>query len=307
MAEENKQQQVQGGQQVQQVGMQPPPVTVEKSKNPLEVPVIGDQPRKVTGGTAKELLQTAQIGQEDVVTIRSPRKAAGSEFTVAELVNRFGQTQGEFNTMMQNIVSAEVKTKKLINAKGEIARDQYNPDDANYELQKMRPAERIAFLNELYKRDMFPTDKGPSATGLDSRSVTAMEQFLMLVNSTGYTMDVAKPMVFATYDPVQGLPGTGVAPRKYQVSAPADIRVVADRVAEEIIGRRLTQAQAQQIIKRVQAAERKAGMDTGTEQVQAPQAQTIAQQQIEQRFGAEAQSMRMGEAIRIHEQLMRSM
>lgn len=304
MAEQNTQQQ---GQNVQMAGAVPPPVAIQKTNNPLEVPSVGEKPRTVKGPAAQEFLQTSAVGPEDTITVRTRRMPQGEEFTPAEIARRYGGSQGQINSILNNVVSAEIRSPKLINAKGEIARDQYTPDDANYELQKMRPAERIAFLNELYKRDMFPTDKGPSATGLDSRSVTAMEQFLMLVNSTGYTMDVAKPMVFATYDPVQGLPGTGVAPRKYQVSAPADIRVVADRVAEEIIGRRLTQAQAQQIIKRVQAAERKAGMDTGTEQVQAPQAQTIAQQQIEQRFGAEAQSMRMGEAIRIHEQLMRSM
>lgn len=304
MAEQNTQQR---GQNVQMAGAVPPPVAIQKTNNPLEVPSVGEKPRTVKGPAAQEFLQTSAVGPEDTITVRTRRMPQGEEFTPAEIARRYGGSQGQINSILNNVVSAEIRTPKLINAKGEIARDQYSPDDANYELQKMRPAERIAFLNELYKRDMFPTDKGPSATGLDSRSVSAMEQFLMLVNSTGYTMDVAKPMVFATYDPVQGLPGTGVAPRKYQVSAPADIRVVADRVAEEIIGRRLTQAQAQQIIKRVQAAERKAGMDTGTEQVQAPAPQTIAQQQIEQRFGAEAQSMRMGEAIRIHEQLMRSM
>lgn len=303
MAQENTQQQ---GQNVQMATNAPPPL-VQKTNNPLEVPSVGETPRQVKGKSAQQFLQTNVLGQEDTVTIRTRRMPQGEEFTPAELAMRYGRTQGQINMAMQNVVSAEVRTPKLINAKGEIARDQYTPDDATYELQKMRPSERIAFLNELYKRDMFPSSKGPSATGLDNGSINAMEQFLMLVNSTGYTMDVAKPMVFATYDPVQGLPGTGVAPRKYQVSAPADIRAVADRVAEEIIGRRLTQGQAQQIIKRVQAAERKAGMDTGTEQVAAAAPQTIAQQQIEQRFGSEAQSMRMGEAIRIHEQLMRSM
>lgn len=304
MAEENTQQQ---GQNVQMAGATPPPLTVQKTNNPLEVPSVGEKPRTVKGPAAQQFLQTSAVGPEDTITVRTRRMPQGEEFTPAELARRYGGSQGQINSILRNVVSAEVRTPKLINARGEIARDQYTPDDATYELQKMRPADRIAFLNELYKRDMFPSSKGPSATGLDNGSINAMEQFLMLVNSTGYTMDIAKPMVFATYDPVQGLPGTGVAPRKYAVSAPEDIRAVADRVAEEIIGRRLTQGQAQQIISRVQAAERKAGMDTGTEQVQAPAPQTIAQQQIEKQFGAEAQSMRMGEAIRIHEQLMRSM
>lgn len=303
MAEQNTQQQ---GQNVQTATNAPPPI-VQQTNNPLEVPSVGEKPREIKGQSAQQFLQTNVLGKEDTVKIRTRRMPQGEEFTPAELALRYGNKQGQFNMAMRNVVSAEISTKKLINGKGEIARDQYNPDDATYELQKMRPSDRIAFLNELYKRDMFPSSKGPSATGLDNGSINAMEQFLMLVNSTGYTMDVAKPMVFATYDPIQGLPGTGTEPRKYSVSAPDDIRAVADRVAEEIIGRRLTQGQAQKIISRVQAAERKAGMDTSTEQVQAAAPQTIAQQQIEQQFGAEAQSMRMGEAIRIHENLMRSM
>ena len=294
-------------QQGQQVGAAPPPVVVQTTNNPLENPSVGEKPRRVGAKSAQQLLQTAQIGPEDKITIRTRRMPQGEEFTAAELVNRYGRNQGQLSMTLSNVVSAEVKTKKLINSKGEIARDQYNPDEAMYELQKMRPADRIAFLNELYKRDMFPSSKGPSATGMDNGSISAMEQFLNLANSTGYTLDVAKPMVLATYEPIQGLPGTGVTAQKYSVSAPEDIRNVADRVAEEIIGRRLSAGQAQKIISQVQAAERKAGMQTGTEQVQAASPQTIAQQQIEQQFGSEAQSMRMGEAIRIHENLMRSM
>lgn len=290
----------------QQAGAVPPPIAVQQSKNPLEVPSIGEKPRTVKGKAAQEFLQTSAVGQEDIIRVRTRRMPQGEEFTPAELARRYGQSQGEINRILGNVVSADVKTTKLINSKGEIARDQYTPDEATYELQKMRPADRISFLNELYKRDMFPGTKGPSATGLDSSSINAMETFLMLVNSTGYTMDVAKPMVFATYDPIQGLPGTGGAPRKYTVSNPQDISSIADRVAEEIIGRRLTAAQQRQIVKQVQAAERKAGMQQGTELVAAPDPRTIAQQQVEQRFGGEAQSMRMGDLIKIHEQLMRS-
>lgn len=294
-------------QQNQQAANMPPPAVVQQPRNPLLNPTVGEQKRKVGGKSAQQLLQTAQIGAEDVVTVRSPRTGSETDFTVAELVSRTTGAPSEFSMLSRNIVSAEVKSNKLINSRGELARDQYNPDEATYELQKMGRAERLSFLNELYKRDMFPSSKGPSATGLDNGSIAAMETFLMLVNGTGYTMDIAKPIVLATYDPVQGLPGTGGVAQKYSVSSPDDIRMVADRVAEEIIGRRLTAGQAQDIIKRVQAAERKAGMQTGTEQVQAAAPQTIAQQQIESQFGQEAQLMRMGEAIRIHENLMRSM
>ena len=289
-----------------QVGSAPPPIAAQQTNNPLEVPEIGEKARKVTGKTAQHLLQTAAIGPEDVLTVRTRRVPQGEQLTTAELVQRYGRTQGQFNMAMQNVVSAEVKTKKLFNASGQVARDQYTPDDALVELRKMNPSDRVAFLNELYKRDFFPSSKGPSATGLDNSSVNAMEQFLMMANSTGYTLDVAKPMLFATYEPVQGLPGTGGAPRQYAISAPIDIKAVADRVAEQMIGRRLTGAQAQQIIKMVQGAERKAGMQTGTEQVQAPSAQNIAEQQIRQRFSPEAQSMRMGDVAKILDDFMRS-
>lgn len=291
----------------QQAGAVPPPITVQKSKNPLEAPFIGEKPRTVKGKAAQEFLQTSAIGPEDIVRVRTRRMPQGEEFTPAELARRYSQSQGEINRILGNVVSADVKTTKLINSRGEIARDQYNPDDATYELQKMRPADRISFLNELYKRDMFPGTKGPSATGLDSSSINAMETFLMLVNSTGYTMDVAKPMVFATYDPIQGLPGTGGAPRKYTVSNPQDISSIADRVAEEIIGRRLTESQKRQIIKQVQSAERRAGMQQGTELIAAPDPRTIAQQQVEERFSGEAQSVRMGSVGKIFDDFLRSL
>lgn len=291
----------------QQAGAVPPPITVQQSKNPLEVPSVGEKPRTVKGKAAQEFLQTSAIGPEDIVRVPTRRMPQGEEFTPAELARRYGQSQGEINRILGNVVSADVKTTKLINSKGEIARDQYTPDDATYELQKMRPADRISFLNELYKRDMFPGTKGPSATGLDSSSINAMETFLMLVNSTGYTMDVAKPMVFATYDPVQGLPGTGGAPRKYTVSNPQDISSIADRVAEEIIGRRLTAAQQRQIVKQVQAAERKAGMQQGTELIAAPDPRVLAQQQVEERFSGEAQSLRMGSVGKIFDDFLRSL
>ena len=291
----------------QPAGAIPPPLTIQQSKNPLEAPFIGEKPRTVKGKAAQEFLQTSAVGPEDIIRVRTRRMPQGEEFTPAELARRYGQTQGQINMLMGNVVSADVKTTKLINSKGEIARDQYTPDEATYELQKMKPSERITFLNELYKRDMFPSSKGPSATGLDNGSINAMETFLMLVNSTGYTMDVAKPMVFATYDPIQGLPGTGGAPRKYTVSNPDDISSIADRVAEEIIGRRLTAAQQRQIVKQVQAAERKAGLQTGTELIAAPDPRTIAQQQVEERFGGEAQSMRMGNVGKIFDSFLRSL
>jgi hypothetical protein len=293
-------------QQPQQIGANPPALEINRPNNPLEAPEIAEKGRKVTGKTAQGLLSSGAINKEDIVTVRSPRTGSETPFSGAQLVQQFQNAPSEFQNVMKNVVSGEVRTYKLLNNKGEIVRDQYTPDDAGTELRKMNPSDRIGFLNELYKRDFFPSSKGPSATGLDNGSLNAMEQFLNMVNSTGYVMDVAKPMILSTYAPIQGLPGTGGEPRRYSVSAPADIKAIADNVAEQIIGRRLTESQAQQVIKRVQAAERKAGLQTSTEQVQAPSPQVVAQGMIEQQFAPEAQSMRMGDVTKILDDFMRS-
>jgi hypothetical protein len=290
-----------------QVGANPPALDVQKSNNPLESPQVVEKGRRVVGKDVQQLVSSGAANNIDVLTVQSPRTGSKTDFTPAQLAQQFQNSPDEFQRLLKNVVSGQVKTPKLLNSRGEIVRDQYNPDDAVNELRKMRPADRIAFLNELYKRDFYPGKSGPSATGLDSSSVNAMEQFLLTVNDTGYVMDVAKPIIFSTYEPVQGLPGTGGTPRQYAITSAEDIKSVADQVAQQIIGRRLTAGQAAKIVKQVQSAERKAGLQQGTEQLQAPSPQVLAQAQIERQFAGETQLMRMGDATRIHENLMRSM
>lgn len=289
----------------------------DKSNNPLAVPENEVRTRVLQGESAKKALVGGQIGEKDTVKIKTKENPSGEIISPAELiartqiagkVNKVFPGFGGFQNPFDSIVSAQVKSTKLINAKGELARDQYNPDDSYLELRKMSLSSRRSLLNELFKRGFYPNDRGPSETGLDSGSQAAMEQFLGLVNDKGYTWDVAKPLVFSEYEPVKGLPGTGGrAPRPYQVSSPDDITLVANRVAEEVIGRRLTKGQAEKIIKMVQSEERKAGLSEAVEQVQAAAPQTIAQQQIEQGFSQEAQMMRMASAGRIMEEAMRNL
>jgi hypothetical protein len=287
-----------------------------QSNNPLAVPEGDVKSRVIQGEAAKKALVEGQIGENDTVKVKTKENPSGEIISPAELVartkmaggvNRVFPGFGGVKNPFDNIVSAQVKSTKLIDAKGNLARDQYNPDDAYLELRKLSLSNRRGLLNELFKRGFYPNDRGPSETGLDSGSQAAMEQFLGIVNDKGYTWDVAQPLVFAEYEPVKGLPGTGGRARSYQVSSPDDITLVANRVAEEIIGRRLTKGQAEKIIKMVQSEERKAGLSDAVEQVQAAAPQTIAQQQVEQTFSQEAQMMRMASAGRIMEEAMRNL
>lgn len=300
MATDNTQQTQQQGQQ--QAASQVPPelLTAQTTNDILYVPKEQLPKREVKGRAAQKALQQQLVGPQDELVIRTRRNPQGETVKAID-AQRYG-----LSGITRNILSATVSTDKLMNSKGEFSRGQYERKDAYNELRKLGIGERQALLKELYMRDMFPSETGPSSTGLDDRSIAAMEQFLGEVNTTGYTWDVAKNMVFAQYQAVKGPPTAGGAARKYTVTNPADIETVANRVSEEIIGRRISQSDMQRIIERVQSQERLAGLSDATETVSAASPTTIAQEAVEQGYQEDAQIMRMGRATGFIDQLMRS-
>lgn len=274
-------------------------LTAQTTSDPLAVPAEQMPGRKLEKEAAKAAVKNQQIGKGDTVIVSTRRNPAGEVLT-ASMASRFG-----VNSIYNNVVSATVKTTKLVDAKGNISRDQYNRADAYQELRKLNITQRISLLKDLYSRGMFPGKQGPSPTGLDDSSVSAMEQFLGIVNTTGYTWDVAKPVVMSQYPNVYGAPNMGGG-QTYTVSNPKDIERVADQVAEQIIGRRISAADMQKIVQTVQGRERAAGLQQSGEIVSAPSAQTIAQEQIEKNYAQDAQLMRAASAMQFTEQLMRS-
>jgi len=255
--------------------------------NPWEVDLTKTK-RTIKGPAVQKAVQSG-ISKTDIVTVKNRANPKG-------VTMQAGNVLGGTNFIGKYATSAQVSSNKLIDKNGELSREQYNPSkDAEVELAQMKQIDRMALLNSLYTRGFFPNKTGPSVTGRDSGSVYAMEQFLAAVNPTGYTWDVAKPIVFSQFGAIQGAPGTGGAANKYTVSSDDDIINIANKVAEQTIGRRLSSTEVNKIVNKVQARERTAGQSRATETEQAASPQTIAQNQIEQQYGQEASMMRFGQ------------
>lgn len=255
--------------------------------NPWEVDLTKTK-RTVKGPAAQKAVRSG-ISKTDVVTVKNRANPMG-------VTMQAGNVTGGTNFISKYVTSAQVASNRLIDKNGELSREQYNPSrDAEVELAQMSQGNRIELLNALYQRGFFPSKTGPSVTGRDNNSVYAMEQFLAAVNPTGYTWDVAKPIIFSEFQAIQGAPGSGGAARKYSISSDDDIINIANKVAEQTIGRKLSSTEVNKIVGKVQSRERAAGQSNATETQQAPSAQTIAQNQIEQQYGQEAAMMRFGE------------
>jgi len=255
--------------------------------NPWEVDLTKNK-RTVKGPAAQKAVQSG-IAKTDVVTVKNRANPKG-------VTMQAGNVTGGTNFISKYVTSAQVASNKLIDKNGELSREQYNPSkDAEPELAQMSQPNRIELLNALYQRGFFPSKTGPSVTGRDNNSVYAMEQFLAAVNPTGYTWDVAKPIIFSEFQAIQGAPGSGGGGNKYSISSDDDIINIANRVAEQTIGRRLNSAEVSKIVSKVQSRERAAGQSNANETQQAPSSQTIAQSQIEQEYGQEAAMMRFGQ------------
>ena len=256
--------------------------------NPWEVDLTKTK-RTVKGPAARKAVESG-IAKTDIVTITNRANPKG-------VTMQAGNVTGGTNFIRNAIISAQVASNKLIDKNGELSREQYNPSrDAEVELAQMSQPNRIELLNALYQRGFFPSKTGPSVTGRDNNSVYAMEQFLAAVNPTGYTWDVAKPIIFSEFEAIQGAPGSGGGgANRYSISSDDDIINIANKVAEQTIGRRLNSAEVSKIVGKVQSRERAAGQSNATETQQAPSPQTIAQSQIEQEYGQEAAMMRFGQ------------
>ena len=256
--------------------------------NPWAVDLTKNKRIIKKGDAARQAVESG-ISKTDIVTIKNRANPKG-------VTMQAGNVTGGTNFISKYVTSARIGSNRLVDKNGELSREQYNPSkDAEVELAQMSQFSRIELLNALYQRGFFPSKTGPSVTGRDNNSVYAMEQFLAAVNPTGYTWDVAKPIIFSEFQAIQGAPGSGGSANKYSISSDDDIINIANRVAEQTIGRRLNSTEVSKIVGKVQSRERAAGQSNATETQQAPSAQTIAQSQIEQEYGQEAAMMRFGQ------------
>lgn len=139
---------------------------------------------------------------------------------------------------------------KLVNERGVISRDQYDPDEAYGLLVSLTKAERMALQSELYARGLYDNSR-PSTSGFDTQDITAMKQYLLFANRYGVTADGLRSPALALlrtdYPTVQKSGGPRV-----RVSSKEDITEVLRGESLRLLGRAMTPAEVRQAVAYVQ-------------------------------------------------------
>lgn len=167
----------------------------------------------------------------------------------------------------------------LVDRNGTLARGQYSEDEAYSELATMTPAARKAFLNRLQSVGIYGSSK-PSATGFDTRDLSAMRDAIRYANSKGVTLDVAATLMASEFPRVSTTKSIRYSPKQ-------DLRAVFKKTAQELLGRNLPDAEVDRFVKAYQGMEK-------TEQLggaAAPSAGVAAEQQVMRRQGVEADAV----------------
>ena len=137
----------------------------------------------------------------------------------------------------------------LVDGNGQRVRGPYDPAlDARGVYANM-DADQRAYVFDILQRKGFYGSRQP---GVYVNDVAAIEDWLDYSNATGFTRGRALEEMQRTLADVRG--GGGVA-RRYRVSSPEDLKVVAKRVAQETIGRAFTEDEANKFVQAYQQRE----------------------------------------------------
>lgn len=167
----------------------------------------------------------------------------------------------------------------LVDRNGNLVRNQYSEDEAYSELASMTPAARRAFLTRLQSVGIYGNLK-PSASGFDSRDLSATREAILYANSRGVTLDVAATMMASEFPRVSTAKRIRYTPKQ-------DLRAVFKKTAQDMLGRTLPDSEVDKFVKAFQGMEK-------TEQLggaAAPSAGVVAEQQIQRRQGVEADAV----------------
>ena len=162
----------------------------------------------------------------------------------------------------------------LVDERGSRVRGPYDPvADARGVYANMTPEQRSYVFDVLQRKGFY----GSRQPGVYSNDVYAIEEWLDYSNATGYTRSRSLEEMQRTIADVRGGGGTA---RRYRVSSPEDLKVVAKRVAQETIGRAFTDEEANKFVSAYQQREIEAqqaayGGGIATDQ---PSADVFAQQ-----------------------------
>lgn len=158
----------------------------------------------------------------------------------------------------------------LVDRAGIVSRAQYDRTEAYAELAKLGGF-RGALLNRLYALGVYGNAK-PSRSGLEDKDINAMAQLLDAANAYGRTYDVALDLAQIEF----GKQRTGGV--RFRPTPKQDLRQVFRNVSSQVLGREMSDAEAEKFVRAYQQMERTEAYGGS----RAPDVQLVAQEQIEQ-------------------------
>lgn len=160
----------------------------------------------------------------------------------------------------------------LVNSKGILDRQQYTSDEAYSELARLSAADRRAFLNALHASGVYGSSR-PSQTGFSTQDISAVKEAMLYANWKGVTLDVAASMMLADPDIKQNM----VSASTVRTTPKQDLKAVFKQVSSNVLGRALSDAEAERFAKAYQRQEMAQGMGGSL----APNVQVAAEEQIQ--------------------------
>lgn len=207
------------------------------------------------------------------------RRATGVSPSLGEPA-MFAQQQQPFITAVADNPNMFIYTgQNLVDRNGVVSRAPYERTEAYAELSKLGGF-RGAILNSLYSLGVYGKMK-PSQTGLEERDIAAMATLLDVANQYGREWDVALDLARVEF----GKQRTGGA--RFRPTPKQDLRQVFRNVSSQVLGREMSDAEADKFVRAYQQLER-VEASGGAE---APDVQVAAQQQIEQQAPEETAAM----------------
>lgn len=184
----------------------------------------------------------------------------------------FASEQAQYITSITDNQNMFVYTgPDLVDRAGIVQRKRYEPTEAYAELVRLGPS-RGALLNRLYALGVYGNAK-PSQSGLEDKDLNAMAQLLDAANEYGRTYDVA--LELATVEMGKKRTGGGV---RFRPTPKQDLRTVFKNVSQQVLGRDMSDAEADRFVRSYQAAERREAY--GGER--APDIEVMAQETIQE-------------------------
>jgi hypothetical protein len=188
----------------------------------------------------------------------------------------------------QDFVPQSGKQPKAIkNPDGTTSYTYYNPTlDANVILQSMDPKLSNSILKELAKKN--PNYK--PGNGRSDSDISAFGDVLLFANVAGLPWDQAYAQYLKT---VPNSMSTKKAP-SIRVTSPDDLKAIFSKTGEELLGRKVDPAMADSFVKAYNQMEIASGMkqDAGGTYTAEAAPGTIAEKQIKDQFGQEAQAFK---------------